>query len=165
MASEDSPKNSTSSTAREWLVTIVGILALAAFAVFINYLVTQTGATDVVWARLTYLLSGVEAVVFAAVGFLFGREVHRERAITAEAKADTANAESKTAKETAAQASERAIQAEGAVQAIVNQINVKRDAYQTKGPLYAALGATPTAQISQEDFEELARFAANYASK
>lgn len=146
------------SSVREWVVTIVGILALAAFAIFINYLVTQTAATDVVWARLTYLLSGVEAVVFAAAGFLFGREAHRK-------EADTAKADAKAAEKTAAQARERTVQAEDAVKAIVNQIDVKRESYQAKGPIYAALGTTQTAQVTQEDFEELARFAAKYTPK
>jgi hypothetical protein len=37
--------------------------------------------------------SGFEALVFAAVGWLFGREVNRERAEKAEAEADTAREE------------------------------------------------------------------------
>lgn len=155
MGEQPSSRTYFGSTAREWLVTIVAIIALVAFAVFVSYLLRQIAATDQEWARLIYLLSGIEAIVFAAAGFLFGREVHRERAESAEAKASAAT-------ETTHQADLRAVQAEGAVKAIVHQIDVKRANYQTKSAMYAALDAQQTARITQGDLDELAAFAAKY---
>ena len=157
MGEQPSPKTYLGSTAQEWVVTLVAIIALAAFAVFISYLLRQIAATDQEWARMIYLLSGIEAIVFAAAGFLFGREVHRKRA-------DDAEAEVSAATQTAHQANLRAVQAEGAVKAIVNQIDVKRASYQTKSAMYAALDVQQTARITQEDLEELAMFAAKYIS-
>ena len=163
MAAEPPANNSRSATARDWVSTITGLAVLLAFALLINYLLTQTAASDIVWARLTYLLSGVEALVFAAAGFLFGREVHRERAERAETDAAAAKTEARAAEQTAAQARESLVKADEAVKAIVNQIEVKRAGQQAKIPRYAALGAPQAAQATQEDFEELAAFAAKYA--
>ena len=42
------------------------------------------------WQRLVWVFSGFEAIVFAAVGWFFGREVNRERAEHAETEADLA---------------------------------------------------------------------------
>jgi hypothetical protein len=58
--------------------------------------------SDLAWSRRMYVFSAVEAIAFAAVGWLFGKEVHREqahaaekRAADAESRADTANAETR----------------------------------------------------------------------
>lgn len=48
------------------------------------------GVNEIVWGRYIYLLTGVEAIVFTAVGFIFGREVNRARAENAEKDKTTA---------------------------------------------------------------------------
>ncbi len=70
----------------------VAVASLAAFACFITYLLKKTPNTtpDLEWTRAVYLLSGVVVIVFAAAGFLFGKEVHRTRADEAAKRADTA---------------------------------------------------------------------------
>lgn len=45
-------------------------------------------ASDQWWNRNLTFLPTVEALVFASAGFLYGREVHRERAEKAEIRAD-----------------------------------------------------------------------------
>ena len=55
----------------------VAVVALVAFAGFVAYLLRHTAADDKTWDRYVYLLTGIEAIVFAAVGWLFGREVSR----------------------------------------------------------------------------------------
>ncbi len=44
--------------------------------------------TDVQWEWYTYLLAGVETTTFTAIGWLFGKEVHREQAQQAELRAN-----------------------------------------------------------------------------
>ena len=44
----------------------------------------RDGVTDIQWERYLNLYSGVEALAYAAAGFLFGREVNRQRADRAE---------------------------------------------------------------------------------
>jgi hypothetical protein len=72
----------------------IAVLALAAFAVFVLYLLRHSDVAQARWERYVYLLTGIEAIVFAAVGWLFGREVSRP--VVAQAK------EAGQAKETAA---------------------------------------------------------------
>lgn len=70
----------TTSGGPAWLGTarfVVTVVALAAFAVFIYYLIRHSDAADNVWNRYVYLLTGLEAIVFAAVGWLFGAQVSR----------------------------------------------------------------------------------------
>ncbi|KKL57828.1 hypothetical protein LCGC14_2231500, partial [marine sediment metagenome] len=63
---------------------IIAIGVMIAYGFFIYFLIGKVGAEDPDWSRLIYLFSGVEAIVFAAAGFLFGREVNRKRAENAE---------------------------------------------------------------------------------
>ena len=74
------------------LPILVAVVALISYAAFIYHMSNLASATnpatnEIVWTRLVYLFSGVEGIAFAAAGFLFGREVNRARAETAEARA------------------------------------------------------------------------------
>ena len=62
--------------------------AIVAFGFFVYYMLGQTKTEEKEWTRAVYLFQGVEAVAFAAAGFIFGKEVHRERAEKAEKRAD-----------------------------------------------------------------------------
>ena len=73
------------------IATIIGIIVLFVFGFFAVYLTKHTGLQQTEWDRLVYVFGGIEAVAFAAAGYFFGKEVHRERAEKAENKA--ANAE------------------------------------------------------------------------
>lgn len=77
------------STWREVVALSTAGLALLAFFVLLFYLLSQVQElSDIAWTRAVYLLTGVEAIVFAAMGFVFGREVQRGRAEKAEERAD-----------------------------------------------------------------------------
>ena len=99
--------NGSSETGKTSLADIakfsIAVACLIGFAWLVIYLLRMLNAPDIAWTRGVYLLSGVEAVAFAAAGFLFGREVNRERAENAEKRAadaaDKAAAESKKASE------------------------------------------------------------------
>jgi hypothetical protein len=69
--------------------TIIGIVSLVLFFGFVWYMLELTNSAEPQWTRTVYLFNGVEAIAFAAAGFFFGREVHRERAETAEKRAET----------------------------------------------------------------------------
>lgn len=66
---------------------VAAVVALCAFGCFIRYMLGQTKTHETEWTRAVYLFQGVEAIAFTAAGFLFGREVHRERAEKAEKRA------------------------------------------------------------------------------
>ena len=65
--------------------------------VLVIYMLGQADDDSAVWDRRIYIFGSAEAIVFTAVGWLFGREVHRAAAETAreDAKAAKADAEEK----------------------------------------------------------------------
>lgn len=65
-------------------------VSLVAFLALALYLLVDIEAAELTWSRRVYVFGAVEAVAFAGVGWLFGREVHRERAEVAEDRAASA---------------------------------------------------------------------------
>jgi hypothetical protein len=83
---------------------VTGIVVVAFLALF-AYMVRAADSTkEVEWSRLVYLFGSAEAIAFSALGWLFGREVHRERAENAEKQAAEATAKAGEAKSQAASA-------------------------------------------------------------
>jgi hypothetical protein len=81
-----------------WAAVLVAVLAVAGFALTVWYLLKSAhSSTDAGWQRLAYVFSGVQTVVFTAVGWLFGREVNRRQAETAQERADAAGRAEKSA--------------------------------------------------------------------
>jgi hypothetical protein len=90
-----------------WKATLAGVVTVAVLAVFfvgIAYMAVQAGpgTADDQWERWVYLLTGVEAVTFAAVGWLFGKEVNRQRAENAEERAKDSEKDASNGKALAA---------------------------------------------------------------
>jgi hypothetical protein len=90
------------------LASFITVVALIAYgvAVWLMWGKADT-AQEPEWTRLVFLLTGIEAITFAAIGWLFGREVNRVRAEKAEEKeaesrveADAANREAASVKAT-----------------------------------------------------------------
>jgi hypothetical protein len=115
-ASPASP--SASSSFKDVLAPIIGILILLAFAVFVGYLLVNLDISEREWTRAIFLLAGVEAVAFAAAGYFFGSQVQRGRVEEAKQEAQAAGQVKDAAQETA-RAERRAskVLAEGVVQA------------------------------------------------
>ncbi len=89
-------KNTTDSFGLIPYLIAIGILV--GYGFFIYFLIGKADAKEPDWSRLIYLFSGVEAIVFAAAGFLFGREVNRKRAENAETERKQAVKEKEVAK-------------------------------------------------------------------
>jgi len=85
-----------------WM-TLPNFIALAVIIGYVYFVIHMFGLTDVkdetVWTRAIFLLTGYEAIAFAAAGYIFGKEVHRKQAEKAEEKADEAKEEAAKAKE------------------------------------------------------------------
>jgi hypothetical protein len=90
--SEPNAGDENSSTkSKDWFANIIAIVALGAFLLFTWTLYKRVdAATELNWGRSLYLLGGVEAIAFAAAGYIFGKEVHRQRADQAVKDADIA---------------------------------------------------------------------------
>lgn len=78
---------------------LVAILVLWYFGTVIKRMFGLTGPAvgELEWGRNAYLYAGVEALAYAAAGFLFGREVNRQRAEKAEENAFRAQREANSA--------------------------------------------------------------------
>jgi hypothetical protein len=66
---------------------VAALAVLIAFGVFVVFLVSEVGVSEVKWARLAWLFASVEAIAFGAAGALFGSSIQRQRAEKAEADA------------------------------------------------------------------------------
>lgn len=74
---------------------VLAIAILVVYVVMVAVLWGKTGAKDLKWTRWVFLLTGIEAIAFAAVGWLFGKEVHRAQAETAAAAQQNAQTAAK----------------------------------------------------------------------
>lgn len=78
---------------------IVAIIILIVYLVFIAFMLYNSDVEEEKnWNRMLYLFSGIEAIVFAALGYVFGKDIHRIRAEKAEENADQAKRETDKAK-------------------------------------------------------------------
>lgn len=71
---------------------VVAAVVTAVYVVALILLWDKVGDGDTAWARRLVLFGGLEAIVFAAVGWLFGKEVNRH-AVDAAAEANKVAAE------------------------------------------------------------------------
>jgi hypothetical protein len=98
---------------------LVAIVVLYIFWSLVKQMMGQTKAPELEWSRSAYLYAGVEAIAYAAAGFLFGREVHRQRAEQAEERAEVAQKQ-------ATEATEKAVEETVKGQTLKQVINAKR---------------------------------------
>ncbi|MBI2387604.1 MAG: hypothetical protein HYV14_16580 [Elusimicrobia bacterium] len=141
-------------------VLLVGAIAvLAAFGLVLRHMLQITGTADErTWTRAIYLFGSVEAIAFAAAGFLFGREVHREQAAKAERRADTAEKSTKDALKTAldAEAKGKALARLAAAKAA--GLRHRREAFAKSSGDSADIAGLAGAEA---DLQELAKVAAD----
>jgi hypothetical protein len=83
---KEKAKNSEAGASPAVLLAVaIGLLVI--YVVILYFLFKGADDKDMsetIWGRYTYLLGGLEAIVFTAVGWLFGREVNRKQAEQAE---------------------------------------------------------------------------------
>ena len=100
--------DSAAQSGRPLPVTITAIAVLIAFGVLVAWmLITATTKNGTQWDRQVFIFTSVEAIVFTAAGALFGVEVKRQQASSADSRAEAA-----TARATEALESERLAAAE-----------------------------------------------------
>jgi hypothetical protein len=137
------------STPQKGIVVVIAILILIAYAAAVLFLFIQSKtALNETWTRYTLLLGGIEAIAFSAVGYLFGKEVHRQQAENAEKRAADAQKQATSASNEAA-----AVRSKG--QSLANWIRAKT-ASQVKAAVIAAGTASAAAS---SDWEQAATFA------
>lgn len=156
-----SPQKAISLLLKDKMAPIVGLCALVVFFLFIYYMLGRIETSEVEWARATYLFNGVEAIAFAAAGYFFGKEVHREQAKNAEKRATDAE-------NRAIDAENKAVGANTKGKVLAEVIAAKAKAhlpkaeraettYRTARP--SAKKADVTSELTQADFKELKELA------
>jgi hypothetical protein len=80
MAGESDSRTADIGTPVFWL----GAVVILAFGALTWWLLSQAGTGDPKWSRLVYVYAGVEAIVFAASGAIFGTTVQRSHVEAAE---------------------------------------------------------------------------------
>lgn len=59
------------------IAPIAAVIVTAVYVVFVAILWSQVGNSETDWGRKLLLFSGVQAVAFSGVGWLFGKEVNK----------------------------------------------------------------------------------------
>ena len=123
------------------LATGVAIVVIVVCIGYAGYLMLNApGATDQWWNRNLTFLPMAEALVFASAGFLYGREVHRERAESAEKRADE-----NSQKRGAAEAKYETANSNGK--------KMKRDLTGIQNLVYSFVGSRGNTLIKPEDIQ------------
>jgi hypothetical protein len=155
ISSRASASTERASTSKDALLPLAALVAVVAFAAFVIAMLRLAGAEETAWTRALYLFGGIEAVAFAAGGFVFGREVHRQQAEKAEQRAEQALQQAEQARQRAATV-ERAA-ANG--QTLAEFVRAKAASWKSsRAGHYGGLGSGAAA-ATQADFDELADLA------
>jgi uncharacterized membrane protein YccC len=136
------------------VAVIVAVLILIGFSAFVWYLVAKAdSAAPDSWTRYVYLFGAVEALVFTAVGWLFGREVNRQAVQNAESRVDDATNRVIQASQMAADKTARGEALKAGIEA-----RLQRTA-QPGGVEERSIGSETAPTGRAEDLNELATFA------
>ena len=77
---------------------VLAAVILVGYIVFVVYMASAANdPNDLKWTRLVYIFGSAEAIVFGTVGWIFGREINRERAEKAEERATKASSDASKA--------------------------------------------------------------------
>jgi type VI protein secretion system component VasK len=80
----------TGGAAPRTIQIIFAAALLVLFVALVIVLLVSRNVSESAWKNLVYVFGSVEALVFTAVGWVFGREVHRAQVASAEASAEDA---------------------------------------------------------------------------
>lgn len=64
-------------------IAIIGVFVLA-YGIFVFLLLDKIASDEPYWTRLIFIFSSLEAITFAALGYVFGKEITKKIAIGAE---------------------------------------------------------------------------------
>lgn len=80
---KDKKSLSDTSTLHKMRLIIIGLFVLA-YAIFVFFLMDKIESEEPYWTRLIFIFSSLEAITFAALGYVFGKEITKKVALVAE---------------------------------------------------------------------------------
>jgi len=141
---------------REIVGTVLGVLALGGFALLVGHVLGRAAkAEELEWTRLVYLLSGVEAIAFAAAGYFFGRVVNRERAEGAEKRASEAQVDASEAQAKMTEAKQKEAVMKAGMESVRAAIRGRKQALGTGFGHFQSLNAQQLLQTEEMDLNAL----------
>lgn len=88
--------------------TLIAVIYII-FAVIAFNRADDSDIDESAWLRTAFVIQGIEAIAFTAIGWLFGREVHRGEAKVAEKQAEEAKQDAKQAQAETGEARQAAV--------------------------------------------------------
>ena len=134
---------------------IIAVAVLYIFWSLVKTMMGMTKAPELEWNRAAYLFAGVEAIAYAAAGFLFGREVHRQRAEQAEQRAGSEQKRAASAEKTATEANAKG----KALKQVIEAKKSSRHGHEAGMEGLESYGVGGAAAARQTDIDELSRVA------
>jgi high-affinity K+ transport system ATPase subunit B len=133
---------------------------LVLFVALVVVMILFRNAPENTWKNLVYTFGAVEALVFTAVGWVFGREVHRAQAAAAEDAAKEAKGQAQAEATRAQQADTRAN--DEAMKTVTLKTGIRMYAQRAAGtvdPDEQTRGIAPSALAPDPALTELLRLA------
>lgn len=123
--SSNANSNAVAATLKDLVAPFVAIVILVGFIGSTIFMLLQSSLTDVQWSRDIYLFGGIEAIAFAAAGFLFGTQVQRQQVQAANDRAQQANSRAQDATEHAMSATANAAATQAKADAVAAVVRSK----------------------------------------
>ena len=141
---------------RTWLAWVLAgsLVALFAASCWLLYQAADNAhVSETLWGRYVYIFGALEAIVFTAIGWVFGREVHRTAAEVATQDAARARAEVDRLREQAAAAADQAEKGRALAEAVKASISAL-GGIEGIGGAHPQVGSTPSQLISLTQMAE-----------
>lgn len=73
----------------------LAVIVVIGYGIFTWWMIREASHPEIYWSRLVFLFEGIEAIVFAAAGLIFGTAVHRKQLEEAHNQADQYRADAR----------------------------------------------------------------------
>jgi hypothetical protein len=147
-------ENKTYNPTLELIKYLMALLVLAFYfgiIAFVAYKVDGSAGKEIEWSRYLYLIAGIEAIVFVAVGFVFGKDVARKAQQNAENIANTSQQTASQAINEKEQAQQKTQDIKKSLISLAEAVIAEQNMRQSSAETLAATGQdqSPTSRAHQ----------------
>jgi hypothetical protein len=124
-AANTASSNRVAASLKDLVAPFVAVVILVGFIGSTIFMLLQSSLSDIQWSRDIYLFGGIEAIAFAAAGFLFGTQVQRQQVQAANDRAQQADTHAQDATERAMSATATAAATQAKADAVAAVVRSK----------------------------------------